>query len=114
MLLNAKAELHSIPDSKLFGHAGVSCPDDTCPPLMFCFLSILLFFLFPFSLSFSVYVCMSLPVIGLVSCQVSSLLALLVSQRSDKRELGVGLSLPLATEVSFSPSIIHILFNLTR
>lgn len=27
---------------------------------------------------------------------------------------GVGLSLPLATEVSFFPSIIHILFNLTR
>lgn len=48
-----------------------------------------------------------------VSCQVSSLLALSVSQRSDKSEPGVGLSLPLATEVSFSPSIIHILFNLT-
>lgn len=49
-----------------------------------------------------------------VSCQVSSLLALSVSQRTDKSEPGVGLSLPLATEVSFSPSIIHILFNLTR
>lgn len=49
-----------------------------------------------------------------VSCQVSSLLALSVSQRSDKSEPGVGLSLPLATEVSFPPSIIHILFNLTR
>lgn len=51
---------------------------------------------------------------GLVSCQVSSLLALSVTQRSDKKEPGVGLSLPLAKEVSFSPSIIHILFNLTR
>lgn len=64
-----------------------------------------------FSSPFSVYLYMALPVMGLVSCQVSSLLALSVSQRSGKRELGVGLSLPLATEVSFSPSIIHILFN---
>lgn len=53
-------------------------------------------------------------VTGPVSCQVSSLLALSMSQRSDKSEPGLGLSLPLATEVSFSPSIIHILFNLTR
>lgn len=66
------------------------------------------------SFSLSVYVCLSLPLMGLVSCQLSSLLALSVSQRSDKRELGVGLSLPPVTEVSFSPSIIHILFNLTR
>lgn len=88
-------------------------------------MRLVLFVCFVFSLSysschfllfspFSVYLYMALPVMGLVSCQVSSLLALSVSQRSDKRELGVGLSLPLATEVSFSPSIIHILFNLTR
>lgn len=61
-----------------------------------------------------VYVCMSELMMGLVSCQVSSLLALSVTQRSDKKEPGVGLSLPPAKEVSFSPSIIHILFNLTR
>lgn len=63
---------------------------------------------------FSVYACASRLMMGLVSCQVSSLLALSVTQRSDKKEPGVGLSLPLAKEVSFSPSIIHILFNLTR
>lgn len=61
-----------------------------------------------------VYVHVPPSVTGPVSCQVSSLLALSMSQRSDKSEPGVGLSLPLATEVSFSPSIIHILFNLTR
>lgn len=65
-------------------------------------------------LSPGVYVHVPPSVTGPVSCQVSSLLALSMSQRSDKSEPGVGLSLPLATEVSFSPSIIHILFNLTR
>lgn len=68
----------------------------------------------PLPLSPGVYVHVPLSVTGPVSCQVSSLLALSMSQRSDKSEPGVGLSLPLATEVSFSPSIIHILFNLTR
>lgn len=67
-----------------------------------------------FSSFSTAYVCMSLLMMGLVSCQVSSLLALSVTQRSDKKKPGVGLSLPLAKEVSFSPSIIHILFNLTR
>lgn len=67
-----------------------------------------------FSSCFSAYACTSGLMMGLVSCQVSSLLALSVTQRSDKKEPGVGLSLPLAKEVSFSPSIIHILFNLTR
>lgn len=97
----------------MFGQPEVRNPDGTCPPLIFCFPSIL-FFLSLSSLLFSVHVYISLPMMGLVSCQVSSLLALSVSQGSDKREPGVGLSLPLATEVSFAPSIIHILFNLTR
>lgn len=67
-----------------------------------------------FSSLVSVWACMSQLMMALVSCQVSSLLALSVTQRSDKKKPGVGLSLPLAKEVSFSPSIIHILFNLTR
>lgn len=60
---------------------------------------------FPPSFSFALSLCLS-------RCQVTSLLAM--SRRSDKKERGVGLSLPPATEVSLSPSIIHIIFNLTR
>lgn len=81
---------------------------------LFCFLFMLLPPSFFFSSLVSVWVCMSQLMMALVSCQVSSLLALSVTQRSDKKKPGVGLSLPLAKEVSFSPSIIHILFNLTR
>ena len=36
-------------DNKLFGQSEVSCPDNTCPPLIFCVFTILLSpILFPF------------------------------------------------------------------
>lgn len=103
------------------GPPGVRWRRNTCPLPLIC-----LFFLsssypschlspsHPSRSPPGVYVHVPPSVTGPVSCQVSSLLALSMSQRSDKSEPGVGLSLPLATEVSFPPSIIHTLFNLTR
>lgn len=104
--------------SRLFSPPGFRWRRNTCPLLLFFIY--LFFFLHPTPPDITPLLlllswCVRAPlVLAPVSCQVSSLLALSVSQRSDKSEPGVGLSLPLATEVSFSPSIIHILFNLTR